>query len=370
MIPTVPTVVIPELWHFTSHPSLDDMESSGSPGQVIYLSVASVATALALLLGSVLLSWRLQLGMHGQLAIGGLRCIVQLSILGYILKPIFDLNNWWLVILYCCFMVWLSALEAVGRPSYTYRGMFYLMLVIIGAVGSSTLAYVTLLVLRLRPWYDAQYCIPMFGMILGNTISGVSVGLSTVLEELTTGRDFVEKILALGGSRWEATQDIVRRSIKVSVTPLLNQLAVVGLVSIPGMMTGQILAGSDPSQAARYQMVIMFSVGFASPMASVLSIISTTFSVVDSHHRLRSDRVKKKHKSANLGARIGAAIRQVPQSITMGLRRVWADRRGEEVLVESASPVLPVSRGVLVAPSRGLSEDSLCVPLIESPREE
>lgn len=101
--------------------------------------------------------------------------------------------------------------------------------------------------------YTPQYFIPITGMLLGNATSGVSLGLTNIIEALTTQRAQVETMLALGATRWEATKTHVHRAIITAMTPVLNQMSVVGVVSIPGMMTGQILGGQAPLQAARYQ---------------------------------------------------------------------------------------------------------------------
>jgi putative ABC transport system permease protein len=90
-------------------------------------------------------------------------------------------------------------------------------------------------------------------MLLGNATSGVSLGLTNIIDALTTQQQQVETMLALGATRWEATKAHVHKAIITAMTPILNQMSVVGVVSIPGMMTGQILGGQAPLQAARYQ---------------------------------------------------------------------------------------------------------------------
>eukprot|EP00198_Chlamydomonas_reinhardtii_P006473 XP_001695809.1 predicted protein [Chlamydomonas reinhardtii] len=161
--------------------------------------------------------------------------VVQLSILGYMLVPIFNYDRWWLVLLYGCFMLMIASLEA-GMLGHTVLAM--------ASSSGCLLGYLELVVLAVRPVWEAQ--------LLGNATSSISVGLATLLEDLSANRAVIEHLLALGANRYEATD------AAVSMTPLLNQMSVMGVVSIPGMMTGQILAGGDPAQAARYQMVIMF----------------------------------------------------------------------------------------------------------------
>lgn len=287
------------------------VEAAGEPasGGVLELSYSAVALAAALIAVQALASVKFHLGLHTQLAIAAVRCVVQLGILGgYVLVPIFTYNKVWLVLLYCCFMVWVSALEAIGRPSKTFKGMFVNTLLIVGGSAAVTMSYALIVVMRVHPWWQPQYLIPILGMVLGNTITGVSVGLGTIIEELSAGADRVEKLLALGATRWEATRAPVSRAVRLAMTPLLNQMSVVGLVSIPGMMTGQILAGTDPSEAARYQMVIMFLLGAAATLGAVASIYAAVLHLVDGCHRLRSDRLIPKAKGAGAFAWMGQQL--------------------------------------------------------------
>jgi putative ABC transport system permease protein len=115
-------------------------------------------------------------------------------------------------------------------------------------------------IIRVQPWYDPQYLIPLLGMVLGNTLSGISLGLDRFMDSLATQRDQVETLLALGATRWEAAHSQVRDAIRVGMIPTVNSMMVMGLVSLPGMMTGQILAGANPIDAVRYQIVIIFMI--------------------------------------------------------------------------------------------------------------
>lgn len=257
----------------------------------VELGILKVLLALALVLIAVGLSVYLSLGLHKSLAIAAGRCIVQLTALGYILVPIFEYNQWWLVLLYALFMLAVAAAEAISRPAVAFDGMLSQVLAALGSSSALVIMYSMLLVIRPHPVWDAQYLIPTFGMLLGNAISCISIGLSTALEELTVGKDRVELLLALGASRLEATRSLLQHSVATALTPVLNQMAVIGLVSIPGMMTGQILGGSSPAQAARYQMVIMFMITGTASMGTVATVLGAVLTAVDRQHRLRSERL-------------------------------------------------------------------------------
>ncbi|KAF8057780.1 hypothetical protein HT031_005964 [Scenedesmus sp. PABB004] len=287
---------------------------------------AGVALAGALIFVQIALSARLGLGLHSQLAIGGVRCVAQLSLLGLILKPIFTSNSAALVAAYAGFMIMVSAAEALGRPPVTYRFMFLHTLLIIAAVAASSIAYALLVILRVTPWWAPQYLIPLLGMLLGNTISGISVGLTAVLDELAGGAERVERLLALGATRREASADLLRRALRLAMTPLLNQMSVVGLVSIPGMMTGQILGGGRPDTAARYQMMVMFLLGSASTAGAVASTHAALFAVIDAQHRLHPERLHRRPHGAAGGVNglVNAAAMAVWRAVAGACSRTAA----------------------------------------------
>ena len=109
------------------------------------------------------------------------------------------------------------------------------------------------------PWRQPQYTIPLLGMILGNTLNGISLGLGRLTEELAVRRDQVELLLSLAHTRWEAARlRAVRQAVRTGMIPTINAMMVTGIVSLPGMMTGQLLSGVDPVDAVKYQIVIMF----------------------------------------------------------------------------------------------------------------
>ncbi|KAL4857919.1 ATP-binding cassette sub-family G member 2 [Chlorella vulgaris] len=314
-------------------------KGGGGPGDSGPVDISWVGLVLGTLLIAIngLISVWLRLGLHGKLAVAAVRCILQLSVLGYILLPIFTFNRWWLTLLYTLFMLVVAAVEAVSRPTQTYNGMLLQVLTVLGLASSAIISYGLALVVRVSPWYDPQYLIPMLGMLLGNACSGVAVGLSTILDELSSGRDKVEMLLAMGATRMEATRDVVQRASRMALTPLLNTMNVVGIVSIPGMMTGQILGGSDPSKAARYQIIIMFLIGAATGMAAVATIMMAVLSLLDSQHRLRPERLVPSASGKGALAWLGAqaaqgwrAMRSRATHIAARVRRAFGGDHGRK----------------------------------------
>ena len=151
--------------------------------------------------------------------------------LGALLGPIFRSKAPPLVAAYAAFMLVVGSSEAASRPAYSYRGMATHVVCSLAAASTAFLGYSLAVAVRPRPlWWDPQYSIPTLGLMLGNAISGVAVGLGALLEDLAANGDRVELLLCLGASRWEATRGAVARAVRLALTPLLNQLNVVGLV--------------------------------------------------------------------------------------------------------------------------------------------
>jgi putative ABC transport system permease protein len=136
-----------------------------------------------------------------------------------------------------------------------------------------TLAYVGAVVVHVSPWYDPRYLIPLFGMIIGNSMNGAALAAERLASEMELRRAEVEAYLALGASPAQASAEPVRRALTAALIPAVNGLMVVGLVSLPGMMTGQILAGASPLLAVRYQIVVAFMLAGAVAVTSAIVVL-------------------------------------------------------------------------------------------------
>src|SRR5262249_2564625 len=140
-------------------------------------------------------------------------------------------------------------------------------------------------IVPVRPWYSPQHAIPLLGMILGNTLSGISLGLDRLGGELRARRTRVETLLALGATRWEAAREPIRHAVRTGMIPILNGMMVVGIVSLPGMMTGQLLAGIAPIHAVKYQIVIMFLIASGTALGVVAAVLLTYRRLFNEHHQ-------------------------------------------------------------------------------------
>lgn len=238
------------------------MDSGYVPGEQISgdIPVTRVAVACAVILLESLVATYLELGNADQLLISGVRCYVQLTVLGFILAPIFAAQNAVLVLAYVfLFMVVVSANEAAARPKVTYPGIFWKAAISLGS-GLLFNGVVLLCIVEPDPWYDAQYVIPLAGMLINNSLTGTALALNAMIDYLYTNKEQVEVLLAFGATPWEAAWPGLVKSVQAALIPAINGMNVVGLVSIPGMMTGQILGGASPMKAAQYQIVILFMI--------------------------------------------------------------------------------------------------------------
>ena len=128
-------------------------------------------------------------------------------------------------------------------------------------------------------------------MILGNTMTGISLGLDVLITGLVRERAAIEACLALGGTRYQAVLPVVRDALRSGFTPIMNSMAAIGLVSLPGMMTGQILAGVEPVDAAKYQLLIMFLIAGGTGLGTLAAVLGGAHLLTDQRHRLRLDRI-------------------------------------------------------------------------------
>jgi putative ABC transport system permease protein len=147
---------------------------------------------------------------------------------------------------------------------------------------------------RPDPWYHPQFALPLLGMILGNTMTGVALGLDTLSTRMARERPAIEAMLALGATRRAAFRPFVREAMRSGLIPILNAMSAAGLVSIPGMMTGQILSGVDPIEAVKYQILIMFLIAGGTGIGVVCAVHMAAARLSDNRHRLRLDRLKVK----------------------------------------------------------------------------
>lgn len=257
------------------------------------LSATDLALAAILMALTGVISLTFRLGLERTLAVSAARMVVQLAVVGFVLKLIFDSGSAVWTALFAVVMLIATGFEASSRQERRIAGWRTHALGAAAPFFAGLLATVFAMtaIVEADPWYAPRFVLPILGMMVGNALSGVSL----VLESMTSGaireRAAIEARLSLGASRFEAMQDVLRRGLRTGLLPILSAMAVTGLVSLPGMMTGQILAGADPVEATKYQIMIMFLIAGATGMAVVFAGIGAVWLLTDDRHRLRTDRI-------------------------------------------------------------------------------
>lgn len=247
----------------------------------------SLALAAALLLVSAGLSLWLRLDLERRLLVAATRTVVQLTVVGLVLAPVFDLGHPAPVLLLGLVMVALAGREAARRSARSWRGASWAAMGALMMGPGLTALVATAGIVAVDPWWRPQVLVPLLGMLLGNALTGISLGLDRVLAELDQGRGGVEARLSMGATAWEASLPAVRVALRAGMIPILNTMSVVGLVTLPGMMTGQILSGTDPVLAARYQILVLFLIAAATATGTAVAVVGSARLAFDDQGRLR-----------------------------------------------------------------------------------
>jgi len=264
---------------------------TGAYIQLGYIDLA-IASVLLLLAGG--LSVALNLGLEKSLGVAALRTTVQLFLIGLVLKLLFEMVSPWWTGAAAIFMFVLAGREATARQHLKLRGGWSYSIAttsLITAGGIVTILALTTAV-RPEPWYDPRFALPLLGMMLGNTLTGISVGMERLNATLKRERDAIEARLALGHTRRNAVRPFVREAMRAGLMPIINAMSAAGLISLPGMMTGQILAGVDPSEAVKYQILIMFLLAGTTSIGVLIAVLATSRRLGDERDRLRLDRLR------------------------------------------------------------------------------
>lgn len=229
--------------------------------EIIEINLLQLTAAYVFLLILLIIVRRQGIGQEKEILIGSLRMTVQLVMAGYVLVFILDQRHFVF-----------SLLALVVMETFAVRNIFARLgakiskplrrVIIFATLGGtlSSLLYFLLVVLNLTPWYDARYFVPLAGMIIGNSMTGVALGADRLLDGMKNRRGQVEAALMLGSSPHEATRIIVNDAFATAILPTMNSMVGMGIVFLPGMMSGQIIAGISPLTAISYQIAIMMGI--------------------------------------------------------------------------------------------------------------
>jgi putative ABC transport system permease protein len=253
------------------------------------LSFTSMLAMYALMLVPLAIFFYLRLGLVRDTLIAMLRMTVQLILVGLYLKYIFQLNNGLISLAWLAIMLIVANLSILSKAGLRRRVLFWRSLA--GVAGSTTLAsgWFILVSIRPDPLYDARYLVPITGMILGNCLRSNVLSLERFYSGIRKNENEFMTYLMLGATLKEAVRPYLRDAVKAAVNPSISTMATMGIVSLPGMMTGQILGGALPVEAIKYQIGIMFCIFTSMVLAAFINILMSLPVAFDDHQRLNPD---------------------------------------------------------------------------------
>ena len=233
-------------------------------------------------------------GLTRQLLISFGRMIIQLLFVGMYLSVIFKLNLLWLNSLWVLIMMFAAAATIIKRSELNSK--IFLLPVTLGIVCDLlvNLGVYTLIVMPYDVFLNAGYMIPIIGMVVGNCIVNTIISLRTFVKSIRSGENEFRYRLICGGSRSEVVMPFIAEALKTSFSPTIASNATIGLIWLPGMMTGQILAGNNPTQAIKYQMLIIISIFVGSVLTSFVSLLYCRKMIFDEYDVARGDVFAKK----------------------------------------------------------------------------
>lgn len=234
--------------------------------------------------------WHFKIKLNKDLLISVVRMVVQLLLVAVYLEWIFAKNNAWINSLWVLIMVLIGAATVVKRVGVPWK--YFLVPFLLAGFVSIVIIDGFFLGLVIRPdyFFDARYFVPITGMVLGNSLNHNIVGLTTWFDGLSKQKELYYFLLTNGGSKRQALLPFIQDALIKGLNPLLATMSVMGLISLPGMMTGQILGGASPAVAIKYQVMIMLAIFIGCTLALVLSILFSKKILFDDFGNVKSFR--------------------------------------------------------------------------------
>jgi putative ABC transport system permease protein len=230
------------------------------------MSILALSLTLVFIMITMLVSVWQKLGLERDIAVGTVRSALQLLLVGYVLQFIFNSSHPMLILLILTVMISVASWNAGKRGS----GLCGITWRIVVAISTTELLMMGLLLGLQIVKATPQYIIPISGMTIGNAMVVSGLFLNQMKREVEASRGEIETLLSLGATARQAIQDSLKRSVKSSMIPTIDGMKTVGLVQLPGIMTGMIIAGANPVEAVRYQILIMFAFTSSAAITSIL----------------------------------------------------------------------------------------------------
>ena len=269
--------------------------------EVIDISYQNLALGYLLLIIPIVVFYYFRTGLIKDSLIASARMTVQLLLVGLYLEVIFRYNNPYINMLWVLIMVMIATITIIRRSDLSYR--IFTLPVLVSILFSLFIVDVYFLgvVIRLDYFFDARYFIPITGMLLGNSLRTNIIALNTFYPGLKKNQIRYRYYLAHGATQKEALIPFMREALKASLNPLIATISVVGLISLPGMMTGQILGGSDPGVAIKYQIMLMLTIFITTLVTVVLTITIANRFVFDGYGNLKPGIIRENGKNGLFG---------------------------------------------------------------------
>ena len=236
------------------------------------ISYLGLGLSFLLLLFPILIFSQLKLKLTGQLFISFLRMVIQLAVIGLVVQFVFNQVNLWLTLLWMLIMITNAVFTLRSRLKFQRRILTPILIMALSFTSLIVMPWIIILVIKPDPLYSPMFLIPIYGMVLGNSMNSCALALERFETGLSDNWKAYLTRLSLGASLWEAVLPSFKRAMQTSLMPQLLTIASIGVVSLPGMMTGQILGGSSPLVAIKYQMMIMISIFTSVTLTDYLAI--------------------------------------------------------------------------------------------------
>ncbi|NGP52098.1 iron export ABC transporter permease subunit FetB [Thioalkalivibrio sp. XN8] len=260
---------------------------------MIDLAWWQLAIGAALVLALAVVTYFGRLGLSRDLVVAATRMVIQLALVGLVLEALFSVAAFHWVALMAVVMLLLAGREVMARQKRRMTGGWAFAIGTVSMFISSfaVTVFALLAIVGPQPWYTPQYAIPLLGMLLGNTMTGVALGMDRLTDTAWRQRTVIEGRLMLGMSWSDAVADLRRDAMRSGMIPIINGMAAAGVVSLPGMMTGQILGGSPPALAVKYQVLVFFMIAVGTGFGTVAAVMAASRRLFDERQRLRLDRL-------------------------------------------------------------------------------
>jgi putative ABC transport system permease protein len=260
------------------------------------LSLPDLVAASALVIAAGALSLASRLGLERRLAVAVGGAVVQLLALGWLMKVAIEQSSLVAASVLAIVMVLAAGRQALIRQQYDLGGWrtYWLGTGALLAGGVAVSAFTLVAVIGPKPWYDARYVLAILGLIVGNVLTSVSLVLDALFESVRIECAAIEARLALGAGRWRALERPLRDAMRAGLAPAIGTMTAGGAMVLPSMMAGQVLAGVDPFEAAKLQIVMLFALAGASGFAAVVAAAGAALMVTDGRHRLRIERLARR----------------------------------------------------------------------------